>query len=557
MKNSSCYESISSTNWDVVVIGAGAAGLMACLEIPSHLRVLLLNRNTSTRSSSRWAQGGIAAVTREEDTLQSHAEDTFMAGAGLCEKSAVNFFVDQAPRCVERLQQLGMQFDMNLDELSTTLEAAHSHRRVLHVQDQTGRALVEVLEDQVEQRINLIHCRGVRVTQLWTESDTCCGVQVLDGHSLYWISSRAVVLATGGGGHLFANTTNPPQSCGEGIALAWRAGADLEDLEFIQFHPTALHLEGAPCFLLSEALRGEGAVLVDSFGNSPLSNLEGGDLAPRDQVSRALVQAMHSQKVDHIGLDLSGITFSQIESRFPTILQRCREFGLDPLKELIPVAPAAHYWMGGVSTNLKASTSIKHLYAIGEVACTGLHGANRLASNSLMECLVFARQMSLLDLPRNSKLPINTSCFESNFCSIELTDSFNYKTLSKSIYNLRTLCWKYAGVNRKEKGMKEALGIIKRESRDLASQPLLTLLNNHQKHEVINFSDISRRDLNILLDLSNRQLTTILLLQSCLFRNESRGGHYRIDSPSSMPFWECHTMQNLQKGLFTKPVNQY
>ena len=557
MKNSSCYESISSTNWDVVVIGAGAAGLMACLEIPSHLRVLLLNRNTSTRSSSRWAQGGIAAVTREEDTLQSHAEDTFMAGAGLCEKSAVNFFVDQAPRCVERLQQLGMQFDMNLDELSTTLEAAHSHRRVLHVQDQTGRALVEVLEDQVEQRINLIHCRGVRVTQLWTESDTCCGVQVLDGHSLYWISSRAVVLATGGGGHLFANTTNPPQSCGEGIALAWRAGADLEDLEFIQFHPTALHLEGAPCFLLSEALRGEGAVLVDSFGNSPLSNLEGGDLAPRDQVSRALVQAMHSQKVDHIGLDLSGITFSQIESRFPTILQRCREFGLDPLKELIPVAPAAHYWMGGVSTNLKASTSIKHLYAIGEVACTGLHGANRLASNSLMECLVFARQMSLLDLPRNSKLPINTSCFESNFCSIELTDRFNYKTLSKSIYNLRTLCWKYAGVNRKEKGMKEALGIIKRESRDLASQPLLTLLNNQQKHELINFSDISRRDLNILLDLSNRQLTTILLLQSCLFRNESRGGHYRIDSPSSMPFWECHTMQNLQKGLFTKPVNQY
>ena len=557
MKNSSCYESISSTNWDVVVIGAGAAGLMACLEIPSHLRVLLLNRNTSTRSSSRWAQGGIAAVTREEDTLRSHAEDTFIAGAGLCEKSAVNFFVDQAPRCVERLQQLGMQFDMNLDELSTTLEAAHSHRRVLHVQDQTGRALVEVLEDQVEQRINLIHCRGVRVTQLWTESDTCCGVQVLDGHSLYWISSRAVVLATGGGGHLFANTTNPPQSCGEGIALAWRAGADLEDLEFIQFHPTALHLEGAPCFLLSEALRGEGAVLVDSFGNSPLSNLEGGDLAPRDQVSRALVQAMHSQKVDHIGLDLSGITFSQIESRFPTILQRCREFGLDPLKELIPVAPAAHYWMGGVSTNLKASTSIKHLYAIGEVACTGLHGANRLASNSLMECLVFARQMSLLDLPRNSKLPINTSCFESNFCSIELTDRFNYKTLSKSIYNLRTLCWKYAGVNRKEKGMKEALGIIKRESRDLASQPLLTLLNNHQKHEVINFSDISRRDLNILLDLSNRQLTTILLLQSCLFRNESRGGHYRIDSPSSMPFWECHSMQNLQKGLFTKPVNQY
>lgn len=307
MRLSNTSNSLIPTYWDVVVIGAGAAGLMTCLEMPSNLKILLLNRNTSKRSSSRWAQGGIAAVTRFEDSFASHAEDTFKAGAGLCDSDAVKMLVEEAPKCVQRLQNLGMEFDRDNNGLATTLEAAHSHRRVLHVQDRTGRALVEVLRDQVEQRSNILHRRGVRVTQLLVDNNHCFGVQLLDGPYLHSVLSRAVVLASGGGGHLFKNTTNPAQACGEGLALAWNAGAAIEDLEFVQFHPTALKLKGASCFLISEAVRGEGAVLVDHFGNSPVSHLARKDLASRDQVSRALFQAMQSQKVNHLGLDLTRI----------------------------------------------------------------------------------------------------------------------------------------------------------------------------------------------------------------------------------------------------------
>ena len=336
---------IYSTSWDVIVIGAGAAGLMSSLELPSNLKILLLNRNTSKRSSSRWAQGGMAAVTRIEDSEDIHALDTIKAGAGLCDSEAVQMFVQNAPLLVDRLLKLGMEFDRTSGKLSTTLEAAHTHRRVLHVKDRTGKALVDVLNEQVDQRDNVLHQRGIRVTQIWVERGRCLGVQVLDGPALRWIKAKAVVLASGGGGHLFANTTNPTQASGEGIALAWRAGAFIEDLEFFQFHPTALKLDNAPSFLISEALRGEGAVLVDSLGESPVDQLEGKDLASRDQVSRALFKAMQKQKVDHIGLDVKSIAVEDIEARFPTIFQRCRELGLEPLKEIIPVAPSAHYWI--------------------------------------------------------------------------------------------------------------------------------------------------------------------------------------------------------------------
>ena len=218
-------EPIPINNWDVIVIGAGAAGLMTSLELPTNLKVLLLNRNTSKVSSSRWAQGGIASVVRKDDSFELHAEDTLKAGDGLCDYQAVEMLVKEAPSCVGRLQNLGMIFDQSSDQLATTLEAAHSRRRVLHVKDRTGRALVEVLEDHVENKKNILHCRGVRVTELLIENEECKGVQVLDGANLYWIQSRAVVLATGGVGNLFTNTTNPAQSSGEGIALAWKAGA--------------------------------------------------------------------------------------------------------------------------------------------------------------------------------------------------------------------------------------------------------------------------------------------------------------------------------------------
>ncbi len=548
-------DDIYSINWDVVVIGAGAAGLMTSIELPSNLKILLLNRNTSKRSSSRWAQGGMAAVTRIEDSEDIHALDTMNAGAGLCDPKAVQMFVESAPRLVDRLLKLGMEFDRTSGKLSTTLEAAHTHRRVLHVKDRTGKALVDVLNEQVDRRENVLHRRGIRVTQIWVEAGRCFGVQVLDGSALRWINSKAVVLATGGGGHLFANTTNPTQASGEGIALAWRAGAVIEDLEFFQFHPTALKLDDAPSFLISEALRGEGAVLVDSFGASPVEHLLGKDLASRDQVSRALFKAMKKQKVDHIGLDLKSIAFEDIEARFPSIFQRCREFGLEPLKEVIPVAPSAHYWMGGVSTNLKAQTNIKGLFAIGEVACTGLHGANRLASNSLMECLVFANQMRNIELNDFQTSYISGTNPSFHQVNLRFSKEQGTKYLTQEIEKLRQLCWREAGVDRSQKGMSAALRKVTRDYENLLNEPLLNLVFSQSKDAINEFDELARRDLNLLLDLSNRQMSSFLMLEACLFRKESRGGHFRGDFPSSVPFWQCHTCQVKGKDIHTRSVS--
>ena len=541
-------ESISICSWDVIVIGAGAAGLMTSLELPENLKVLLLNRNTSKVSSSRWAQGGIASVVRPDDSLDLHIEDTLKAGDGLCDIKAVEMLVKEAPGCVDRLQGLGMMFDQNKDQLlATTLEAAHSRRRVLHVKDRTGRALVEVLEDQVEQKNNILHCRGVRVTELLIENQECKGVQVLDGSNLYWITSRAVVLATGGGGHLFTNTTNPTQSSGEGIALAWKAGSAIQDLEFIQFHPTALKFYGAPCFLISEALRGEGAVLVDKKGESPVKHLKNKNLATRDQVSRAIMKNMYENNVDHVGLDLRYIDPEKIMERFPTILSRCQDYGVNPLNEVIPVAPAAHYWMGGVSTDLNASSTVKGLYAVGEVASTGVHGANRLASNSLMECLVFARKMSKIVL--NNPLVLRKSYRSIEEFHINDPQEEYISRITNKINELRSLCWENLGVSRNKNNMLKFFNNIQSDIDQLQKNPLLNTLKKIEIDKKIKLNEPNRRALNIMLDLQNRQITTFILLKACLFREESRGGHYRDDFPKKDQNWQCHTRQVLNQGI--------
>ena len=541
------YQLIEHNNWDVIVIGAGAAGLMTCLELPEDLNILLLNRNTSKKSSSRWAQGGIASVVRPEDSFALHAQDTLNAGDGLCDPKAVDMLVQEAPACVERLQKLGMIFDRNLDQLSTTLEAAHSCRRVLHVKDRTGRALVEVLEDQVENKKNILHCRGVRVTELLVKNKNCRGVQVLDGANLYWIHSKAVVLATGGGGHLFTNTTNPAQSAGEGIALAWNAGAAIDDLEFIQFHPTALKFYGAPCFLISEALRGEGAVLVDKKGKSPVANLKDGDLSSRDQVSRAIMKNMNNNDIDHVGLDLRFIDPQKIIKRFPTIINRCQEYGVNPLDEIIPVAPAAHYWMGGIFTDLKAASTVNGLFAVGEVASTGVHGANRLASNSLMECLVFASKMASIELEDNHK---NRDLKRIDLgVKLPIFDETMISKVSSRIDNLRKSCWNYLGVSRSNHGMQEFLYELNHEDYELSNNFLLKSIKEIDINQSIRFCEQNRRALNLLLDLQNRHITTRLLLEACIFRQESRGGHFRTDYPEKSINWKCHSRQLKSKKI--------
>ena len=545
-------------NWDVVVVGGGAAGLMACLELPAPLRVLLLSKDNSPRSASRWAQGGIAAVTNNDDSFSSHIADTLEAGAGLCDRSAVELLVHQAPGCVSRLLQLGMAFDRDGDQLSTTLEAAHSHRRVLHAQDRTGGALVDALEREVLKRPGLEQRKGAVALQLWVEGGCCRGLQVLENGHLDWLRAGAVVLATGGGGHLFAHTTNPAMASGDGVVMAWRAGAEVRDLEFVQFHPTALMLPGAPRFLISEAVRGEGARLLDRQGNSPVADLAGGDLAPRDQVSRALARRMQEEGVDHLWLDLRPVGEHRLNQQFPTILGRCRELGLEPTQAPIPVAPAAHYWLGGVATNLQAATSLPGLYAIGEVACTGVHGANRLASNSLMECLVFARQLGQIQLEPVAVRAQGSEGAQASAaapCQIDLAiDGLSGAQLDDQISRLRDLCWQAAGVERWGHGLAGALRTVQRQRQDLEDQPLWHQLHQLQPGRSARLSPEAVPVLKRLHDLHVRLDLAELLMEAALFREESRGGHFRIDAPARQPFWQRHSVQ--QRGEPIRTTSQ-
>jgi L-aspartate oxidase len=548
--------SLLASRWDVVVVGSGAAGLMTCLELPKDLRVLLLSKQLNPRSASRWAQGGIAAVTRPEDSAESHIADTLRAGAGLCDRPAVELLVRQAPACVERLLDLGMAFDRDNGRLSTTLEAAHSHRRVLHAQDRTGGALVEALERHVEQRPGVERCQGVPALQLWVEAGRCIGLQVLEHGHVRWLRSGAVVLACGGGGHLFSHTTNPSQASGDGVVMAWAAGARIRDLEFVQFHPTALMLPGAPHFLISEAVRGEGARLLDARGQSPVAHLHGGDLAPRDQVSRALARCMRIQGVDRLWLDLRPVGEERLRRHFPTILGRCLELGLQPLTAPVPVAPAAHYWMGGVQTDLNAATSLPGLYAVGEVACTGVHGANRLASNSLMECLVFARQLSSLALSNTSETPVPNRLvpMEGEGVPESASGLAAVENLQERVERLRQLCWQVAGVERKGGVLREALRMIRCQRQACEHEPLWRRVQDQTPEVCLQLDRGQVEVLPVLHELRQRLVLAELLMEAALFREESRGGHFRTDMPMKQPFWQCHSVQEIGMPIQTACV---
>ena len=522
------------------MIGSGVAGLMSALELPDSARVLLLSRDTATPAASRWAQGGLAAAINLDDSPELHRRDTLAAGAGLCDPAAVECLVRQAPAAVDTLLQLGLGLDRHGDQLSTTLEAAHSRRRVLHVRDQTGLALVELLERCVEQRSNVHWLRGTVALQLWCEGERCCGVQVLCNNRLGWLRAGAVVLATGGCGHLFSNTTNPRGAHGDGIAMAWEAGAQLRDMEFVQFHPTALMQPGAPHFLLSEALRGEGARLVHADGEPLFAS--GSELLPRDQLSRCMVREMRRQQQAQLWLDLRPIGQHKLERQFPMILGRCRELKLEPLQQPLPVAPAAHYWMGGVATDLQASTSLQGLYAVGEVASSGVHGANRLASNSLSECLVMARQLAAAALPERGDTwrqdPEQTLRWEPSEAL--------QQRCSRSIHALRQLSWQAAGVERNGNELRQAQRQWRQLSAELNLPGVLAPIQHQQSGSLLSLDPQQQRQLGWLWECRQRLINTGLLLEAAAFRAESRGGHYRNDAPATLPYWQRHTIQ--QRG---------
>ncbi|MBD2455352.1 L-aspartate oxidase [Nostoc sp. FACHB-87] len=549
--------------FDVIVVGAGAAGLYTALCLPESLQVGLITKETVTLSASDWAQGGIAAAIAPEDSPQLHIEDTIQAGAGLCDRQAVEFLAQEAPNCIQSLVNLGVAFDRHGNALALTLEAAHSRNRVLHAADTTGREVTTTLTAQVLHRQNIQVIQQALALSLWLEPETnrCQGISLFYQGEITWVKAKAVVLATGGGGQVFAQTTNPAVSTGDGVAIAWRAGAVLRDLEFVQFHPTALTKPGADRFLISEAVRGEGAHLVDDTGRRFAFDYHpAGELAPRDVVSRAIFSHLQKTAVDpataHVWLDMRPIPPDKIQHRFPNIIKVCQRWGIDVFHEPIPVAPAAHYWMGGIVADLQNHTNIPGLYAVGETASTGVHGANRLASNSLLECIVFGAQMANIQLTDVELQPELSDLSVREFNLDENAWQAQQAQIAALREKLPRLVWQSAGICREKARLDEAIATIAAWQQDFVNLPLSQFLLSLRANETVKFQTLGiERQLRLWAETRNLLDVANLTLRSAAFRTESRGGHYRIDYPETNPDWQIHTIvQSLHWSKSTPDV---
>ncbi|NOX49135.1 MAG: L-aspartate oxidase [Gammaproteobacteria bacterium] len=509
---------------DILIIGGGAAGLTCALQLAAHARITVLCKGDITSGSSHWAQGGIAAVTASEDSFADHVRDTLEAGAGLCDENIVNLTVENAPAAIARLSEWGVSFDQEDNEYHLTREGGHSQRRVLHVADATGRAVTQTLTTRVldHPNIELINDRLaidlINLSKLGRFPSRCAGAYVLNrttGH-VEVFQAKFVVLATGGASKVYLYTSNPDSSTGDGIAMAWRAGCRVANMEFNQFHPTCLYHPHAGSYLVSEALRGEGGVLKLPNGQRFLDSFhEQAELAPRDVVARAIDYEMKRIGADCVYLDISHRPQEFILSHFPNIAKHCATFGIDITQEAIPVVPAAHYTCGGVLVDRHGRTDLPGLYAIGEVSYTGLHGANRLASNSLLECLVFAgtaadKIRSQLDRPLD--LPNLPHWDES-----QVTDSDESVVIAHNWDELRRFMWDYVGIVRTNKRLARAVHRI-----DLLKQEIQEYYAHY-------------RITDDLIELRNLVNVAELIVRSALKRKESRGLHYNLDYPELLP----------------------
>jgi L-aspartate oxidase len=507
---------------DILVIGGGVAGLTAALQAARSAQVILLTHAPLTESNSARAQGGVAAALDDGDAPALHVEDTLTAGADLCEQPAVEALAQEAPALIRELADLGVPFERTGADFALGLEGGHSRRRIVHSGDATGWALTSALATHARSHPRIAIFEGYHAIDLLSASGRCGGALALDRRGQWHrFNAGATVLATGGAGALYGLTSNHPGALGEGIALAYRAGAEIADMEFVQFHPTVLRTGAGQGFLISEAARGEGARLLTPSGRRFMPEYDPrAELAPRDVVARAIFTVMRQEGVDHVLLDLTHLSAACLERRFPTICTRCRAEGIDPARDPIPVAPAAHYLMGGVRTDLHGATTLAGLYAAGECTCTGVHGANRLASNSLLECLVFGRRAGASALgyaarhePAGGGMqPIDEQAGERR------SAAFGCRSQPAWRDRLADLMRRHVGLLRSADGLATA-------QRLLAALPA-------------QLSDPTCE----MISAANAALAARLIATGALLRAESRGAHFRVDHPYADDTWRVHVV---------------
>jgi len=504
--------------FDYILVGSGIAGLYTALLAREQGSVLILTKGNIEECNTRHAQGGIAAPIGANDSPDLHFKDTVAAGDGLCNEEAVRILATEAPDRIADLVNIGVPFDTQDGKIALTMEAAHSVARILHAGgDATGEHIEVTLSKHVR-ATDIKVMEQYLATDILMEKGQAGGVRAVNCNTgkLEEFSSRWIILATGGGGRLFRFNTNSEIATGDGIALAFKAGAEIADMEFFQFHPTALYKPGVPPFLISEAVRGEGGILRNINGRRFMYDYTPeGELAPRDVVARSILYEMEKTKTDHVFIDVTHQPRSMTASRFPHIYQFCLEHGMDITRVPVPVAPAAHYMMGGVRVNTWGETSIPGLFATGETACTGVHGANRLASNSMLEVLVFSKR--ILEKTRGGNARSLLARPASDEYRLLPRRKLPGNVPEPTLESLQTLMWEKVGIIRNREGLTEAAQVL------AAWQKTLPPPSDRASHE-----------------LTNMAITGRLMSEAALVREESRGAHFRVDFPQKSPVWQHH-----------------